>query len=254
MPLKLLKRRRIAVLLSGLTMNTAYTATMAAESTVSNADTAGASLDDVTVVSHREGEAVSREKQKDAPNLINTITDEEIRKLPDLNAGEAASRLPGAALSVDTGQGRWVNIRGLDADLTSTTYAGIHLPPTNPVTPQSGGRAFAFDTFPTAMIGSLTITKTNKPEQDAEALGGTIEISPKEIPEGRDQPHLRPDARRFAARQWRSKPRRLRHQYTEPEGIGTALPAARQCIRAEPPIGRRPSLDRLVGFVLFERH
>jgi TonB-dependent receptor len=187
MPLKLLKRRRIAMLLWGLTMNTAYTAATAAEANASDAGTAASSLDDVTVVSHREGESVSREKQKDAPNLINTITDEEIRKLPDLNAGEAASRLPGAALSVDTGQGRWVNIRGLDSDLTSTTYAGIHLPPTNPVTPQNGGRAFAFDTFPTGMIGSLTITKTNEPEQDAEALGGTIEISPKEIPDGRDQ-------------------------------------------------------------------
>ena len=146
------------------------------------------SLDRVTVQSARRPNAavVSRAKQEVAPNIINTTSEEEIRKLPDFNAGEAAARLPGVSLEVDTGQGRFVNIRGLDADLTSTTYAGIHLPPTNPVTPQGGGRAFAFDTFPTGMIGSVTVTKTNKPEQDAEALGGTIEITPKEIPVGRD--------------------------------------------------------------------
>jgi TonB-dependent receptor len=147
-----------------------------------------ASLDRVTVQAARHSAAavVSRAKQEVAPNLINTTSQDEIRKLPDFNGGEAAARLPGVSLEVDTGQGRYVNIRGLDSDLTSTTYAGIHLPPTNPVTPQSGGRAFAFDAFPAGMIGSLTVTKTNKPEQDAEALGGTIEITPKEIPAGKD--------------------------------------------------------------------
>jgi TonB-dependent receptor len=185
MPQKLCKPRRAAVLLTGLTLNALCTPAIADETPSTSPDASG--MDSVTVSSQREGETESREKQKDAPNLVNTLTEEEIRKFPDLNAAEAVSRLPGAALSVDTGQGRWVNIRGLDADLTSTTYAGIHLPPTNPVTPQNGGRAFAFDTFPTGMIGSLTLTKTNKPEQDAEALGGTIEISPKEIPAGRDE-------------------------------------------------------------------
>lgn len=182
-----LKRKQIAILMSGL-MNPVFTIAMAADAAgTQNTDATNVtSLTEVTVKSQRKPEVVSRAKQEVAPNLISTVTQEEIRKLPDLNAGEAAGRLPGASLSVDTGQGRWVNIRGLDSDLTSTTYAGIHLPPTNPVTPQSGGRAFAFDTFPTGMIGSLTITKTNKPEQDAEALGGTIEITPKAIPAGRD--------------------------------------------------------------------
>ncbi|WP_207801869.1 TonB-dependent receptor [Phenylobacterium hankyongense] len=151
-------------------------------------DAAGANeVSAVTVNAARlDPEVTSRTRQETAPNVIETVTQEEVRKLPDINAGEAIARLPGAALSVDTGQGRWVNIRGLDADLTSTTYGGVHLPPTNPVSPQNGGRAFAFDTFPTGMIGSLTITKTNKPEQDAEALGGTVEITPKAIPDGRD--------------------------------------------------------------------
>ena len=130
--------------------------------------------------------AASRARQEDAPNIIQTISQEEARGLPNLNAGEAIARLPGAALSVDTGQGRWVNIRGLDSDLTSTTYGGVHLPPTNPVTPQNGGRAFAFDAFPTGLIGSLTITKTNRPDMDAEALGGTIEITPKALAPGED--------------------------------------------------------------------
>jgi TonB-dependent receptor len=181
--LKRLPRTEVAVVIAGL-LSAVTTDAMAAAPEADSAD--AGSLSEVTVSSTRDAQTESRAKQEAAPNIINTISEQEIRKLPDLNAGEAIARLPGAALSVDTGQGRWVNIRGLDADLNSTTYGGVHLPPTNPVTPQNGGRAFAFDTMPTGMIGALTITKTNRPDQDAEALGGTIDIAPKAIPADSD--------------------------------------------------------------------
>lgn len=119
---------------------------LVASCTTARATTTGEGPDNVAsgtantiVVSGIHANTSSREAQEDAPNIIQSITQGEARRLPDLNAGEAIARLPGASLSVDTGQGRWVNIRGLDADLTSTTYGGVHLPPTNPVTPQMAG-------------------------------------------------------------------------------------------------------------------
>jgi outer membrane receptor for ferrienterochelin and colicin len=90
-----LKRKQIALLISGLTMNTVFSVAMAADAS---------------------------DQQETAPNLINVTSAEEIRKLPDVNAGEAVRRLPGISLETDTGEGRYVNIRGLDADLTSTTF------------------------------------------------------------------------------------------------------------------------------------
>jgi len=123
--------------------------------------------------------------RKNAPNLINFITAEEIKDLPDINAGEAIRRLPGVSLETDTGEGRYVYIRGLDADFNGTTYDGLRLPPSNPssaVFSHGGGRAVAFDAIPSGMIGSMTVTKTNIPEQDAEAIGGTIEITSKTLP------------------------------------------------------------------------
>lgn len=125
---------------------------------------------------------VARATQEQAPNLLNLITAYEIRKLPDVNAAEAVRRLPGIALETDTGEGRYVNIRGMDADLNSTTFGGVRLPPTNIATPLGGGRAVAMDAIPAGVISSITVTKTNRPDQDAEALGGTIEITPKMIP------------------------------------------------------------------------
>jgi TonB-dependent receptor len=94
--------------------------------------------------------------------------------------------LPGISLETDTGEGRYVNIRGIDADLNSTTFDGVRLLPTNNATPAGGGRAVAFDALPAGMVGSITVTNTNLPEQDAEALGGTVDIKPKQLPKDKD--------------------------------------------------------------------
>ncbi|WP_266169494.1 TonB-dependent receptor [Dyella subtropica] len=130
---------------------------------------------------------MARSIQQDAPNLVNVQPATEIRKLPDVNAGEAVRRIPGISLESDTGEGRFVNIRGLDADLNGATFGGVRLPPTNVASPLGGGRAVAFDSIPTGLIGAITVTKTNTPDQDAEALGGTIEITPKQVPPGKDK-------------------------------------------------------------------
>ena len=112
------------------------------------------------------------------------ISFEEIRKLPVVNSGDAVRIIPGVQLETDTGEGRFVNIRGLDSDLSSTTFGGVRLPPTDVTTsPYGGSRAVSFDALPAEMIGAVTVTKTNRPEQEAEALGGTIEISPKTVPQ-----------------------------------------------------------------------
>ncbi len=145
-----------------------------------------ASSDTQTIVidAKRIAGSVSKQAQEDAPNLINVITAEEIQKMPDINAGEAVRRLPGVSLETDTGEGRYVYIRGLDADFNGTTFNGIRLLPSNPASASTGGggRAVAFDTIPSGMVGSIKVTKTNLPEQDAEAIGGTIEITSKQMP------------------------------------------------------------------------
>lgn len=144
----------------------------------------GKALDEVVVFAQRTSVAVARLAQKEAPNLINIQTYQEIKKLPDISAAEAVRRIPGVSLEFDEGEGRYVNIRGLDADLNSTTFAGLRLPPTNQASPQAGYRAVTMDSIPVGLVGAITVTKTNLPEQDAEALGGAIEITPKTAPPG----------------------------------------------------------------------
>ncbi|MEA3118733.1 MAG: hypothetical protein QOI13_2003, partial [Paraburkholderia sp.] len=127
-------------------------------------------------------DVIARATQQAAPNMETIMTADGIRKMPDKNAAEAVSRAPGVSLETDSGEGRYVNIRGLDTNLNSTTFDGVHLPPSNPASAQNGGRAVAMDTIPAGMIGRITVTDTNKPEQDADALGGTINIEPHTLP------------------------------------------------------------------------
>jgi TonB-dependent receptor len=139
-------------------------------------------LEEITVLGQRTTQEIARQAQLQAPNLIYVTTADEMQKLPDVNTGEAVRRVPGISLETDTGEGRYINIRGLDADLNSTTFGGLRLPPTNNSSPSGAGRAVAFDSIPIGFVGAITVTKSNLPEQDAEALGGTIDITPKTAP------------------------------------------------------------------------
>ena len=160
------------------------TTSATADSTTStgNNPSANNALEEVTVLGQRTTPEIARAAQEQADNLINLTTSEEMMKLPDVNTGEAIRRLPGISLETDTGEGRYINIRGLDADLNSTTFGGLRLPPTNNSSPSGAGRAVAFDSIPIGFVGAIKITKSNLPEQDAEALGGTIDITPKTVP------------------------------------------------------------------------
>lgn len=140
-------------------------------------------LEAVTVLAQRTPAATARLAQKEAPNIINIATYEEIRKLPDISTAEAVRRIPGISLETDEGEGRYVNIRGFDADLNSTTFGGLRLPPTNNASPFGGYRAVTLDSIPIGLVGAITVTKSNTPSMDAEDLGGTIEITPKTAPD-----------------------------------------------------------------------
>ncbi|MBU6478721.1 MAG: TonB-dependent receptor plug domain-containing protein, partial [Xanthomonadaceae bacterium] len=158
------------------------TATPRQQTKNKNANQKIKTLADVLVVAPRTSAALARLTQQYAPNLINIRTGEQIHALPDLSAAEAVRRIPGISMETDEGEGRYVNIRGLDADLNSTTYSGVPLMPTNNASPFGGYRGVALDSIPSGFIGAVKVTKSNLPSQDAEALGGTIEVLPKTAP------------------------------------------------------------------------
>lgn len=148
-----------------------------ADTATSTADT---SVGEVVITAPRE-EVKARQMQQAAPNIVRVQAAETIIKYPDYNAAEALSRMPDISLSSDTGEGRFVQIRGIDANLDGATYGGVPLLNTNPGGTESGGggRAVEFDTIPQGAIDGIIVTLTGEPDHEAEGLGGSIELSPR---------------------------------------------------------------------------
>jgi TonB-dependent receptor len=136
---------------------------------------------DTIVVTGRRSESVSRQQEKDSINLINIQPAEALAKYPDFNAAESLARVSGVSLSTDTGEGRFVNIRGIDGNLNGTTFGGVQLLNTQPGGTYfgSGGRAVELDTIPIGSIDQLIVRKTGRPDQEAEGLGGSVDIVPR---------------------------------------------------------------------------
>ncbi len=139
---------------------------------------------ETVIVTGSRGQA-TQIKQR-ASVILDIAPLDQIRSLPDANAAEALQRLPGIQMESDSGAGRFVNIRGMDADLNGTTYDGVRLMANNPASPQGGARAVALDAFPGGILGGLEVIKTLTPDIDAEGLGGVVNIQPRHIPEGQD--------------------------------------------------------------------
>ncbi len=142
--------------------------------------TAAASQDDIVVTARRTSQG-SRAEQKNAINLVNIQPAEEIVKYPDFNAAESLSRIPGVSISADTGEGRFVVIRGIDSNLNGVTFGGVTLLNTQPggVSFGGGGRAVELDTVPIGAIDQLQVRKTGLPDQEAEGLGGSVDLIPR---------------------------------------------------------------------------
>ena len=150
-------------------------------STVAAATDGASNTVEGIVVSAPREEVVARVRQQTALTILNVQSAETITKYPDYNSAEAAGRIPGVSLSTDTGEGRFINIRGIDANLNGATYGGVVLLNTYAAgTAASGsGRAVEFDTIPTGAIDGMVLYKTLSPDREAEGLGGQLELTPR---------------------------------------------------------------------------
>lgn len=125
----------------------------------------------VTVTGQRASLARAIATQDQADHIVSVISSDDIGHLPDKNAAEALGRMPGVSVQRDQGEGRYVVVRGLDADYNSVTINGALVP-----SPEAGRRAVALDVLPAGLVRSLEVSKSLTPDQDANSLGGTVEV------------------------------------------------------------------------------
>ncbi|WP_235985952.1 TonB-dependent receptor [Acinetobacter baretiae] len=111
-------------------------------------------------------------EQQSSDSISSVVHADGIGQLPDDNAAEALQRLPGVSVERDQGEGRFVTVRGLSADLNAVTINGTLVP-----APESNRRGVALDVLPSELVQSLAVVKTLTPDLDANSLGGTVQVN-----------------------------------------------------------------------------
>ncbi|HEY4367154.1 MAG TPA: TonB-dependent receptor [Steroidobacteraceae bacterium] len=141
-----------------------------ASSTISSKATG---VEEVFVVGSRAAQAAALNTERRAAGVTNVVSSDQIGRFPDENAAEAARRLPGVSIVTNRGEGRFVSIRGAEPSFVGVAVDGVNLPN------QEGDRSVALDTVPAEQLGSIEVSKTTTPNQDAEGLGGRVNLITK---------------------------------------------------------------------------
>jgi TonB-dependent receptor len=131
--------------------------------------------DQVIVTAERllgEAEAINIERMAD--DIVQVLPSKVILSLPNTNVADAVGRLPSVTLERDEGEGKYVIIRGTEPRLTNTAIDGVQIP-----SPESFVRNIKLDIIPADLIDRIEVSKTLSANQDADAIGGSINLVTK---------------------------------------------------------------------------
>jgi TonB-dependent receptor len=131
--------------------------------------------EEITVTAERvrgEAEAINRERASD--NILQVLPVGVITSLPNTNIADALGRMPSVTLERDEGEGKYVQIRGLEPRLSNVTVNGVNLP-----SPEGGVRQIKLDVIPANLVESVEINKTLSANQDGDAIGGSVNLVTK---------------------------------------------------------------------------
>lgn len=139
-------------------------------------------VDEVIVTGIRASLQKAAELKRDAPQVIDVITAEDVGKLPDANVAEALQRVTGVQITRVFGEGQTVSVRGLQqvrVEVDGRTLLGFSArlsPPEN----EQLGRSSGLDSVPSSLFGRLEVRKTPLPSDAEGGLGGTVNlVTPK---------------------------------------------------------------------------
>lgn len=112
--------------------------------------------------------ATATKKNQDI--VVESVSAEDIGKLPDNGIGESIARLPGISAQRNAGRANIISIRGFGPDFSTTTLNGREQTTTN------DSRAAEFDQYPSEILSGVDVYKTASADHTAGGLVGTINL------------------------------------------------------------------------------
>ena len=157
----------LAISLSLLVLSTAP-AVAAASGELAGA-AAATELDRVEVRPQLESQTRAVDLKRSSDAIQDAVSSDAMGVYPDKNVAESLQRLPGVSVTRDQGEGRFVVVRGLDANLNSVSIDGIAVG-----TPEDSSRAAPLDVIPSDSTERLRVVKSPTPDMPGDAIGGAI--------------------------------------------------------------------------------
>ena len=139
-------------------------ATSADEET--DADTANA----ITVVGFRASLQNAVNKKKNSDQIVESVSAEDIGKLPDASIAESIARLPGLTSQRLSGRSNAITIRGFAPDFSTTLLNGREQ------TSTGDNRAVEYDQYPSETIRQVNVYKTPMASLVGQGLSGTVDL------------------------------------------------------------------------------
>src|SRR5206468_273078 len=124
----------------------------------------------IIVTGFRAALRSSTAKKKNSETVVESVTAEDIGKLPDNSIGESIARLPGLAAQRSNGRANIISIRGFGPDFSTTTLNGRQQTTTN------DSRAVEFDQYPSEILSGVDVYKTAEADHTAGGLVGSIDL------------------------------------------------------------------------------
>lgn len=108
--------------------------------------------------------------KRSADQILESVSAEDIGKLPDNSIAESIARLPGVTAQRVDGRDQVISIRGFSPDFSTTLLNGREQVTTN------DNRAVEFDQYPSELLGQVVVYKTPTAGLIGQGISGTIDL------------------------------------------------------------------------------
>jgi TonB-dependent receptor len=145
------------------------------------------------VTGQAQGQMQAINQQLTSNKIVSVVSEARIQELPDFNAAQAISRLPGISTLSSSGEANKIVIRGLAPKYNQITIGGVSLASTGSTQigiSSIGGtageinndRSVDLSMMSPYMIKSISVYKSLTPDMNANAIGGVVNMELREAP------------------------------------------------------------------------
>lgn len=125
----------------------------------------------VTVTAQALGQMGAINEQLNSNTIKNVVSADRIKDVPDVNAAESVSRLPGLSLVRSGGEGQKVAVRGISPQYNVMMVNGVRMQSSD-----RNNRSVDLNMIAPNILSGIEVTKALTADMDADAVGGTVNL------------------------------------------------------------------------------